>query len=178
MGGAPRQFSLNLKLAWQDEKCNKTKKKTVCSQRPSKRWLDTAELLSCSTVQSNVSGHKLNTITWNTFLFFFLHHCLFCGFKFRFKWMCTDRVCWLSVFSFALIHNLLLKGSWGRYDHKGALTKIFATSCYNILWGCVIFSFLLVPDLLRVKCGLKFAKAFFWCHFVTGLYPVKNRHLI
>lgn len=61
------------------------------------------------------------------------------------------------------------------YDHKGALTRIFATSCYDILWGCVIFSFLLVPDLLKVKCGLKFARAFFWCHFVTGLYPVKKQ---
>lgn len=94
VGGAPRQFSLNLKLAWQDEKCNKTKKKTVCSQRPSKRWLDTAELLSCSTVQSNVSGHKLITIIWIILSsFYFLHHCIFCGFKFRFKWNCTDRVC-------------------------------------------------------------------------------------
>lgn len=46
-----------------------------------------------------------------------------------------------------------------------------------MLCGCVIFTFRLVPDLLRIKCGPKFARASFWCQFVTGLYPVKNSHL-
>lgn len=60
---------------------------------------------------------------------------------------------------------------------QGALLRIFITSCYEMLCGCLMFAFLLVPKLMRFKCGLQFARASFKCKFVIGLYPVKNRQL-